>query len=368
MAVTEKHHADEKHWARISRRSAERFVRDALLAAGADLASADAVTRSLVGASLRGVDSHGLRLLPHYLAVLEGGRINGRPVMNFTPRLAATGVLDADDGFGHYAGYRAIEEGILLAEKVGIGAVAVVNSSHFGAAGSYTLAAAEAGYIGMAFSNSDKLVLAHDGVQPFHGTNPISVAAPVKDSDPYLLDMATSSIPFNRVLHYQTIGRELPGEVAVDDQGRMTTDPHASTALLPLGGLTYGYKGAALAGLCELFGCMLTGMGFSHQLLPFHGEDMSTRRHLGHFFLVIKPEAFIDTSVFDEQMSLYLNDLRRQGAMPGCRVMAPGDREWTVQRDRSAKGIPVDPVLLERFGEFARRFNLPAVQPVGECS
>ncbi len=351
----------DSNWERISFADGQRFVTDVLLSAGADDASAHAVARSIAGASLRGVDSHGLRLLPHYVAALKGGRINGFPKMTFTPRMMATGTLDADDGFGHYAGYRAIDEAMTLADRTGVGAVSVINSSHFGAAGSYTLAAAEAGYIAMAFSNSDKLVLAHDGTTPFHGTNPISVAAPVLGEQPYLLDMATSSIPFNRVLHYQTIGRDLPPEVAVDAAGNMTTNPHDSRALLPLGGLSYGYKGAALAGLCELFGSMLSGMAFSHQLLTFHGNDMSTRRHLGHFFMVLKPEAFIDLGVFHEQMAVYLKDLRAQEATPEHRVMAPGDREWLVQKQRSLSGIPVDPVLFQHFNDLSQDFGIEAV-------
>ena len=363
--VTDNHNAiHEANWSRVSASDSERFTIQALLSAGADEPSAKAVARSLVGASLRGVDSHGLRLLPHYIRALQGGRINGIPHMEFKHRMPATGTLDADDGFGHYAAYRAIEEGMKLADITGIGAVSVTNSSHFGAAGSYTLAAAEAGYIAMAFSNSDKLVLAHDGVKPFHGTNPISVAAPVVGAQPYLLDMATSSIPFNRVLHYQSIGRALPPEVAVDAAGEMTTDAYESSALLPLGGLTYGYKGAALAGLCELFGSMLSGMAFSHQLLKFHGEDMSTKRQLGHFFMVLKPEAFVDTAVFSQQMSDYLHDIRGQKALPGAEVMAPGDREWKVQAERCVHGIPVDPVLLQRFNEFSSDLDVTAVSTI----
>ncbi len=348
----------DTEWQRISYADAKRFVSEVLIKAGADDASTQAVADSLIGASLRGVDSHGLRLLPHYVAALTGGRINGFPKMTFTPRMLATGTLDADDGFGHYASYRAIEEAMKLADVAGVGAVSVINSSHFGAAGSYTLKAAEAGYIAMVFSNSDKLVLAHDGTAPFHGTNPISVAAPVIGEQPYLLDMATSSIPFNRVLHYQSIGRNLPPDVAVDNAGQMTTNPHESSALLPLGGLTYGYKGAALAGLCELFGCMLSGMAFSHQLIKFHGDDMHTRRHLGHFFMIMRPDAFIDISVYQEQMGTYLQDLREQKGASGCSVMAPGDREWKVQAERSSRGIPVDPALFENFNKFSGQFGV----------
>ena len=71
--------------------------------------------------------------------------------MVFQRRLAATGCLNADDGLGHLAGYTAMEHATAMADEVGIGAVAVGHSSHFGAAGCYALAAAERGYLGMAF-------------------------------------------------------------------------------------------------------------------------------------------------------------------------------------------------------------------------
>lgn len=334
------------------------FVSSCLEKAGADEPSTDAVTRSLVGASLRGVDSHGIRLLPHYVKALTGGRINGTPSLNFTRLSNSTGRLDADDGFGHLAGYRAIEEGIRLADKSGLGAVTVINSSHFGAAGSYALAAAESGYLALAISNSDKLVLPYDGVMPFHGTNPLSFAAPVPQSRPFLVDMATSAIPLNRVLQYQAINRPLPPHVAVDQNGCMTTDAGNAAALLPVGGADYGYKGAALAALCEVLSSALSGMAFSHQLLSMAGPDYTSRRHLGHFFLVMKPAAFIEPELYREQMAAYLSDLRAQPACPGTRILAPGDREWDEETYRLDAGIPLDPAVRAEFSELASLYGL----------
>jgi len=342
----------------VSSEEIRNFVSSCLDKSGADGPSSEAVTRSLVGASLRGVDSHGIRLLPHYLKALAGGRINGSPRLSFARLSAGTGRLDADDGFGHLAGYRAIEEGMRLADESGIAAVTVINSSHFGAAGSYPLAAAESGYLAIAVSNSDKLVLPFDGVKPFHGTNPISFAAPVAGSRPFLIDMATSSIPLNRVLQYRAINRPLPRDVAVDKQGTMTTDAGIAAALLPVGGADYGYKGAALAGLCEVLSSALTGMAFSHHLLSMAGPDYRTRRHLGHFFLVMKPEAFIDLHLYQEQMAVYLADLRSQPANPGTRVMAAGDREWREEEIRLASGIPLDSAVAAEFTELASTYGL----------
>ena len=102
--------------------------------------------------------------------------------------------------------YRAMDEACSIARDCGIGMAAVINSTHFGAAGAYTLAAADAGFIGLATSNSGAFVVPHGGSLPIHGTSPISLAAPNPGGDPFLLDMATSSIPWNKVLRYRTEG------------------------------------------------------------------------------------------------------------------------------------------------------------------
>ncbi len=344
--------APEPASARVDVKDLERFVAAVLVAAGADDFSTTSTVRALVGASLRGVDSHGLRLLPHYLRVLEGGRVKGRPEMRFEQSAAAVGRLDAGHALGTAAGYRAMEEAVKLAESAGIGAVSVSNSSHFAAAGCYSLAAAEAGYIGLAVCNATSAVLPHDGRDGFHGTNPISFAAPVDGARPYLLDMATSSIPVNRILQYRALDRELPADVVVDDTGTMTRDPHAAKSLLSLGGTGYGYKGAGLAGVVTILSGVLSGMCLDHQMPEMFQPPWSEPRRLGQFFLAMKPATFIDERLFQAQLREYLDALRGQPAHPGERVMAPGDREWAVERRRSAEGIPLDAHNWEVFAEL----------------
>jgi len=349
---------------RVAANALERFVGAVLAAAGADETSAEATVRALVGASLRGVDSHGVRLLPHYVKVLQGGRVKGRPQMRFEARAAAVGRLDADHALGTAAGYRAMEEAMALAETAGVGAVSVCNSSHFAAAGAYALAAAERGYIGMAFCNATSAVLAHGGRDAFHGTNPISFAAPVTGARPYLIDMATSSIPVNRILQYRALDRELPADVVVDAQGAVTRDPHAATSLLPLGGAGYGYKGAALAGMVSVLSAVLSGMRLDHAMPEMFSASWSEPRYLGQFFLAMRPAAFIEESVFQAQMREYLEALRGQDARPGERVMAAGDREWAVEQERSARGIPLDAHNWKVFAALARETGVDPLQPL----
>ncbi|KAA0014639.1 Ldh family oxidoreductase [Billgrantia pellis] len=336
------------------------FMERALARCEVDEPSRNAVARALITASRMGTDSHGLRLLPHYVRAVQGGRINPRPAMRFTRRLPGTGYLYADDGFGHLAGYTAIEHAIAMADEVGIGAVAVGRSSHFGAAGCYALEAARRGYVGLSVCTADALVSLHHGQGPFHGTNPIAFAAPVPDQLPYLLDMATSSIPWNRVQQYAAIDRELPPGVVVDRQGNLTTDASQAVSLLPLGGADFGFKGAGLAGMVEVLSATMTGMLHGFRLLPMSGDDMSTPRGVGHCFLVMRPDAFVERDVFDRGMRDYLKDLRDQPALEGGEVLAPGDREWRCQAHRDAEGIPLDSANVAAYAELAERLSIPA--------
>ena len=113
----------------------DRFCRAVFLAAGTDDETADAATRAMMHGTRLGVDSHGVRLLAHYVTALEGGRLNPRPQISRVSGFGAVETVDADNAHGARATYAAMENAMALAEKVGIGAVAIRTSSHFGPAG-----------------------------------------------------------------------------------------------------------------------------------------------------------------------------------------------------------------------------------------
>lgn len=325
----------------------EQKVAGALRSAGASEASLAAATRAMMHASLLGVDSHGVRLTGHYCAMLGGGRLNKDPQLKVDIRAAGSAMIDGDDGLGHYAAYRAVEIGIELAQQAGVGAVGIAHSSHLGAAGAYALAGAERGYVTFATTNTDSMVALFDGAERFHGTNPLAFAAPVPGSRPWLLDMATSSIPMNRVLLHRSLGLDLPNGVAADREGAVTIDPHVAEMLLPLGGAEYGYKGAGLAGVATLFSALLTGTTLDSDFIPMYGGpggDISTPRNMGHFVLVIDPDRFVGRDLFGVMITRYLASLRGAAVRDGAeRVMAPGDREWDEMARRKRDGVPVDP-------------------------
>ena len=94
--------------------------------------SARTVSDGLCLASLRGVDSHGIKLLPHYILSGQQGRKNPKPTFKFYKKNQSSFLLDADDGYGIAAGCKAIDKAVKVSKSHGICIVGVINSSHPG--------------------------------------------------------------------------------------------------------------------------------------------------------------------------------------------------------------------------------------------
>ena len=192
------------------------FTKKIFLKIGLDNYSASSVTHGLCETSLRGVDSHGIKLLNHYVNSALKGRKNPRPKFDFKKKFPSLGVLNADNAFGHSAGMKAIDLCIKMAKKNGVGIVAVKNSSHAGAMASMALRASRKGFAAFAFTHADSLMLSHNGEKPYFGTNPICFSCPRKNEEPYCLDMATTMISWNKLLNFKNKNKKLPDKYAAD--------------------------------------------------------------------------------------------------------------------------------------------------------
>lgn len=343
---------------RVDADDLRRFVERLLGAAGADEPSANATARAVVDASAHAFDTHGIRLVPAYLSTLDGGRVNPHPHITVVRKATAVVHVDADNGLGHQASYRAIEEAGAVAADTGVAVATVGRSSHHGATGCYTRAAARAGFAAIGMTHADPVVVPFGGVKGFFGTNPLSFAVPVAGEEPMVLDMATSAIPFNRIMLRRATGAALPDEVAFNAKGEFTTKADDAVALAPLGGAQFGYKGSGLAGMVDLLCSAFTGMGHGNTFPPLFGGDMTQPIPLGHFFVVLAPALFQTLSVFDARLAAFLADLRGQPAKPGQAVHAPSDLEKAEAAKRSARGIPIDTTTWAVLSTAATRLGV----------
>lgn len=323
--------------------------RERLLALGVVSDAATHVSETLVQTSLRGVDSHGIQLFPHYVNAVGAGRIKRDPRLTITRSSATTATMDADQAFGHHAGAVAMDLATDLALESGTGAVAVRNSSHFGAAAYFALRAAERGCLGFSFTNADALVKAFNARSAVFGTNPVCFAAPLTNEAPLCLDMATSQVSWNKVRICRSSGTRLGEGWAFDSDGKPTADADDARSLSPTG----GYKGYGLGMMVEILCGFLANGPVATEILPMFTAPIESPRQISHFFMAIDIARFVPLGVFKLRLQGVVDSIR---AMPhfGQPVMVPGDPEKKALVERSTHGIPTGP-------ELAAALNLAGV-------
>ena len=329
------------------------FTKKILKINGVDDFSVTSVSNGLCNASLRGIDSHGIRLLPHYVNSVNNGRKNGNPDFKFELNFPSIGCLDADDAFGLAAGDKAMEYGMDIADKQGFAFVAVKNSSHPGAMSSIAIPVAEKGYIAFAFTHADSLILSHNGVRPYFGTNPICVAAPRVEGTPFCLDMATSVIPWNKLKMHRSNKKPLPKGVAADINGIETTDASIATSLLPTG----GYKGFGLASVVEILCGIYTGMEFGRSIPSMFEAPIDQTRKLGQAYFVLKTDGVISSEDFIKRMQQMSNEVRSEPS-DNDSVMLSGDKEILTCNERTKTGIPLDELTATELMQLGKKYDI----------
>ncbi len=330
------------------------LINKILKASGLDDFSTHAVSSGLCETSLRGVDSHGVKLLPHYVNSALSGRKNVKPKFNIKNKYSALASLDADNAFGHAAGYKAIELGMKCASEYGISAISVFNSSHPGAMSSMTIKAAREGFICFGFTHADSLMLSHGGKRPYFGTNPLSIAAPRDENEPYCLDMATTMISWNKLLSYRSQKHQLNDNLAADEFGLSTNDPIEAESLFPIG----GYKGFGLASMVEILCGVYSGMAFGRDIPSMYKTPIDLKRKLGQFYIILKIDGVIDKRDFLKNMQNLSDEVRNEPGNKKNNILMPNDPEIKNSIDRIKNGIPIEDDLLSEFRTLIKKFNL----------
>ncbi|MBS3989984.1 MAG: Ldh family oxidoreductase [Dethiobacter sp.] len=331
---------------------------DCLTALGMQAKDATLLADSLVQTSLWGIDSHGVARLPHYLERLSRGSIVADPAISVERTGPCTARMNGGHGHGIIVAHRASRLAAELARENGIGAVGVSDSSHCGAIALYTRPAASEGLVALAFTHADRIAAPHGGTRPFFGTNPISIAFPRADGEPVCLDMATTSIPWNRVMNARREGHPLPHGTALDTDGHPTTDAEEARALVPVGGTEYGYKGYGLALMIDLLCGPLNGNPYG-PLIPGMFDRMDEHRRLGAFFIVIDPGRFAGGATLASVVSEMATALAAEPGSPRL----PGEPELAAQVLRRCHGIPVEPGLAAQMRDWSNRLGLNSLPP-----
>ncbi|PUZ33923.1 ureidoglycolate dehydrogenase [Staphylococcus cohnii] len=293
------------------------------------------ISNVLLHANLRGVDSHGVLRLEHYVKRIKSGGINIHPNINFEDSSQSTGIMDGDNGFGHYISDKAVEKGIELCKETGVYAIAVKNSSHCGALSYFVDKIANHNLIGIAMSHTDSSVVPFGGKEPFFGTNPMAFGIPMENNNNIILDFATSTVALGKILDAKDNNKSIPEGWGVDEKGNATKDPNKVKYLTPFG----GPKGYGLAMIIEIFSSLLTGSAFGPHITKMYG-DYNKNRELGHFFILIDPSKFVTIEDFTDKLKNMVKELKEvQTANGFTEILVPGEIEKNNEVKNRKNGI-----------------------------
>jgi (2R)-3-sulfolactate dehydrogenase (NADP+) len=318
----------------------------ALKRAGASKAMAQATAQALVAAEMEGLTGHGLARVPLYAQHLREGRADGKAKPRIVRKKGATCLVDAGGGLAFLSCALAVKEAIKRAQRYGVAFAGVTNSHHFGAAAYHLAPVAQAGLVGLAFTNSPSAINAWGGKKAFFGTNPIAAIFPRRQAEPIVVDLSLTEVVRGKIMLFAKEGKPIPLGWAVDKDGNPTTEPKAALtgSLSAIGGV----KGTALALMVEVLCVTLTGAAFSFENDSYFEPGGKPR--IGHAIMVINPDALAGADSYFLRLEVMISKMI---AEEGVRL--PGARRQQAAARARADGIEIPDALLSELRLLARR-------------
>jgi len=204
----------------ISAPQLRRFAEEILLGAAVPPHKAAITAESLVASNLRGVDSHGIQLLPFYIDQLLAGEMDAQTDGRVVSESGACLLFDGQNGLGQWIADQCCRHAVRIAKQQGMALVTARESNHFGAAAWWAQKMRAQGQIGIVFCNASPIVPPWQGREGRLGTNPICMSVP----GPWLLDMATTTVAAGKIFKaFFNHQPEIPPGWAFDSDGVPTT-------------------------------------------------------------------------------------------------------------------------------------------------
>jgi len=342
--------------------SLENFMVDVFKGIGVPEEDARICADVLITADKRGIDSHGIgRLKPIYYDRIKAGIQSPKTDIEIVKDGPATAVIDGHNGMGQVIAKKSMALAIEKAKKMGLGMVAVRNSTHYGIAGYYVLMATG--------TNARPSIAPTFGVENMLGTNPLTFGMPSDEEFPFVLDCATSITQRGKIEVYDRAEKEIPPGWVIGQDGKTRTDTHqilqdlktGKAALAPLGGIgeeTAGYKGYGYAAVVEILSAALQN-GKYLKMLSGVEDGKPVPINLGHFFIAINISSFIGLELFKKISGDILRSLRSSKKAPEAeRIFTAGEKEHLAWLERKDKGAPINQNLQQQILTLKKELGL----------
>ena len=296
-------------------------------------ADAETLARTFADNSRDGVPSHGLNRFPGFIGDVKSGRVDLAARAQSVVALGAMEQWDGHRGPGVLNGLASMGRAIELAQQHTVGAVALRNTSHWMRAGTYGLHAADAGCIGICWTNTTKLMPPYGGLDKRLGNNPLVIAIPRPDGDHVLLDMAISQFSGGRTGTHKRSGEPFPVPGGYDADGELTTDAAAMERPLPIG----HWKGSGLALCLDLMAALLSGGQTTTQVARKENEA-----GVSQVYLAFDLRRLGDAETIAETVHDTLSELVSGANAPGEQVSWPSQRSAGKRQDALRDGVVVE--------------------------
>lgn len=338
----------------VHHRDLTAFCRALFEASGAPPDIAGLVADSLVGADLRGIDSHGVMRTTRYLGRIRDGSLQPAARPSMLRQHGASIVLDGGWGFGQVAARHGARLAIELCREHGLAGVSLSRSHHIGRLGEYAEMLAAAGHVGLVLAAGGERggsVAVHGSRSRMLGTNPLAIAVPSPLPDlPLVLDFATSTVPEGRVAVARANGTRLPPGCLLDAAGRPSTDPadfYAGGALVPFG----GHKGSALMLMIEILATTMAGSA------PISSPEY----RMGNPAVIIawSVDYFTPHSDYHRLVRDLMERIKQSDPAEGfSEVLLPGEIEARRRREREQSSVPVTDGVWEELSRLAAELKV----------
>lgn len=314
---------------RLSVAEAQALGEAAMRGAGVDAEEARILTDHVMDAALCGYEYSGL---PKLLNVVEDPNFKAprRPI-SILKETPVSALMDAGNANGMIAIYRAAEEAIRRAKASGLAVVCMGGCWMSGRSAFYCEMIARAGLVGIHTVAAVPLVAPFGGAAKALGTNPVAFGFPT-EGDPLVIDMGTSAFMGTDMQFRSRTGAALPAGVAIDPEGKPTTDAQAATlgALLPFGGPEGGYKGFGLALAMDALGALAMDARKS--------DDVA-----GYVIIAFRPDLFADGDAYRREVSRRLRDIKATPKLEGvAEIRIPGERGFKERERLRRDGIEIE--------------------------
>ncbi|MET3978938.1 3-dehydro-L-gulonate 2-dehydrogenase [Mucilaginibacter sp. UYP25] len=300
---------------------------------------ADAIATVFTDNSRDGVHSHGLNRFPTFIEYIKEGLVFPGAVPTKVNGFGAMEQWDGNLGPGVLNAQFCMHRAISLATDNGIGCVAIKNTNHWMRGGTYGNQAAEAGYIGLCFTNTIANLPPWGGTEPRLGNNPLIIAIP-RDGGNVVLDMAISQYAFGKLWQFEAQGKPLPVPGGYDMEGNLTIDAAAiveSKRALPIG----FWKGSGLSLVLDLLATLLSG-GDSTSVITQSGRKETG---VSQVFIAIKTDNERNASLIDQIISY----TKTGGGESNNEILFPGENMLRTREQSLKEGVWVDEKAWEKL-------------------